>query len=113
MDGSLPHGRHRRRELRGACRRRLARPFVGPPAPKLRRVSKPAALHVVVRDFDDELRTKRFPREILALAPAAHRARSTMWLAFARISVRPCTPRVTLERILAIRREELDELSAL
>jgi hypothetical protein len=34
-------------------------------------VSKAAALHVFVGDFDDEFWTQRFPGQILALAPAA------------------------------------------
>src|ERR1700709_880167 len=49
----------------------VARPLVEPPALKDRGVSKAIALHVVVFHFADALDTQRFPREILARAPAA------------------------------------------
>ena len=63
--------RHDLELLEGAVARRLVRA----PAPELRRVPKARALHVVVRDLDDELRPQRLPRQILALTPAALRAR--------------------------------------
>jgi len=41
--------------------RAVVRPLVGAPATKLRRMPKAAALHVIVRDFDHQLRAKRLP----------------------------------------------------
>ena len=49
----------------------VARPLVVAPAAKLRGVAEAAALHVVVGDLDDQLRTERLPGQVLALAPAA------------------------------------------
>ena len=40
----------------------VARALVVTPPAKLGRVAKAAALHVIVRHFDDELRAKRLPR---------------------------------------------------
>src|SRR4051812_15530726 len=61
--------------------RAIARRFVRPPAPKLRRVTKACTLHVIVRDLRDELRAKRLPREVLPLAPSALRARHALRIA--------------------------------
>ena len=62
-------------ELRvGAVARRL----VGAPAAELRGVAEARALHVVVGDLDHELGAQRLPREVLALAPAALRARHAL-----------------------------------
>src|SRR5579864_2062545 len=41
---------------------------VAPPA-KMRHVPEAITLHVLVSDFDDQLRAQRLPREVLALAP--------------------------------------------
>src|SRR5262245_62650256 len=49
--------------------RAVARLFVLAPPSELRDVAKPAPLHVIVRNFQNQLRSQRLPREILALAP--------------------------------------------
>src|SRR5213078_947484 len=56
----------------------LLRLLVEPPAAKLRCVAKTLPLHMVIGDLDHQLRTKRFPSEILALAPAAQTARTAL-----------------------------------
>src|SRR5438094_9465995 len=56
----------------------LLRLLVEPPAAKLRCVAKPCPLHMVISDLDHQLRTKRLPSEILALAPAAQTARTPL-----------------------------------
>ena len=96
------------------CEGAVARLLVGPPAAELRRVAEPAALHVIVGDLDHELRPERLPRQILALAPAAGRARAA--LAGVRgglLGLRPVLPRMIFERPLAVGREELDQLAPL
>src|SRR6476661_6163603 len=85
--------------------------LVGPPAPELRRVSEATALHVIVRHLDHELGAQRFPRQILALAPAADCSGPTM---HRRLLIRwglgPGAPRMALERVLAIRFEKRYQL---
>src|SRR5438045_9764893 len=58
----------------------ITRTFVVAPAAKLRGVPKPSALHVVVRDLNHQLRTKRLPRQILPGAPSTLPARHPMRL---------------------------------
>ena len=74
--------------------------FVGSPPAKLRRMTEAASLHVIVCDFHNQFGPQRFPRQILALAPAALPARhafDTFTDGIARL--RPCLPRVGIERI--------------
>src|SRR5712691_7110510 len=73
-------GRENRRQLLGRNNFELGigavvRLFVHAPSAKLRSVSKAASLHVVVGDFDHQLASEWFPRQVLALAPAALAAR--------------------------------------
>ena len=97
-------------ELRvGAVARRLVRP----PAPELRGVAEARALHVVVGDLDDELGSQRLPREVLALAPAALRAGPALAAALRVGRAGPLLPRMIDQRVLAVRRQEGDELAAL
>src|SRR5947209_14480693 len=58
--------------------RALARRLVGPPPLERRRVAEPRALQVVVRDLADELDAQRLPAQILAVVPAALRARHAL-----------------------------------
>ncbi len=63
-------------------------------------MTEAASLHVIVCDFHHQFGTQRFPRQVLALAPAALPARhafDTFTDGIARL--RPCLPRVGIERI--------------
>src|SRR5437762_13485789 len=44
--------------------------LVGAPSSKMRHVTEPAALHVLVSDFDDHFGSQPLPLQVLALAPA-------------------------------------------
>src|SRR5262245_17810888 len=77
----------------------VGRLLVGAPAPEVRDVAEARALHVIVRDLDDELGTQRLPRQALARAPAALRAGHALRL---RLGTRPFLPRVIRKRVLAI-----------
>src|SRR5207248_1889837 len=72
----------------------LLRLLVEPPAAKLRCVAKTRPLHMVISDLDHQLRTKRFPSEILALAPAAQTARTALT---ALVVQGPILPRMTVD----------------
>src|SRR5690349_22734068 len=78
----------------------VARTLVRSPTPELRRVSKPSALHVVVRDFDDQLRPKRLPRQILVGAPATRRARFPLRAIARPLPLGPRLPWVRFDRVL-------------
>ena len=92
----------------------VARPLVGSPPPKLRRVTEAPALHVIVCDLDDQLGPQRLPRQILALAPAALAARHALCRLHRGLPASAqCLPRVIRERVLAIRREEFHQLPPL
>src|SRR5262249_15053252 len=81
------------------------------PSPKLRGVTKSIALHVIISDLDDQLGSQRFPREILARAPAALRTRHTATRPGISVLVFcPAFPWMLGERVLAIRCEELYKL---
>src|SRR5947208_16880838 len=56
----------------------IARLLVGTPPAKLGRVPETIALHMIVGDFDDQFRTQRLPRKVLALAPSALAARNAL-----------------------------------
>ena len=83
----------------------IARLLVGAPSPKMRHVAEAVSLHVLVRDLDHKLGPQRLPRQILALTPAALPARHALACAV-RILLRPCSPRMILQRILSVRREK-------
>src|SRR6516165_2095542 len=91
----------------------VLRRLVFSPAPKLCGVTKTLPLHVVVRNLHNQLRPQRFPRQILTLAPAAlaawHSATSPTLPSFA---FGPRLPGMTGERVLAVGREEIDQLSS-
>src|SRR6266571_568302 len=53
----------------------VLRAFVEAPANEMRSVTKPRALHVIVRDFANALRTQRLPAQILAAIPPASASR--------------------------------------
>src|SRR5215471_5274347 len=55
-------------ELRISTVRRF---LVCPPTPKLCCVTKTIALHVVVRNLNNQFGPQRFPRQVFTLAPAA------------------------------------------
>src|SRR5205085_638886 len=74
-------------------------------------MSKAIALHVIVGNFDDQLRTHRLPRQIFPLTPTTLSARHTMWLAgCAGLRFRPAAPRMSVERVLPIRRQKRRQL---
>ena len=50
--------------------RAVARFLIGAPSSKLCRMPKAVTLHMVVRNFDNELGAQRLPGKILTLAPA-------------------------------------------
>ena len=83
--------------------------LISSPATKLRGVTKTIALHVIVSNFNHELRSQRLPRQVLPRAPATLRTRNTM----AKIVTRPLFPRMIRERVFTIRREKLNELKPL
>src|ERR1041384_3621466 len=87
----------------------IARAFVLAPSSKLRGVTKAAALHVIVSDFNHKLRPQRLPGQIFARAPAALATRDAM-LAF--IVFGPFLPGMIRQRVLSITREKLDKVFA-
>src|SRR5205807_1351797 len=91
----------------------VSRAIVATPAAELRRVPKAASLHVIVRHLGDELGAKRFPGQVLALAPAALHPRTPVRLRLVRLRFRPRTPRMPVEGVLAVRGKEIHELAAL
>src|SRR5215472_5715296 len=85
-------------------------PVWTPPA-ELCRMPEPAALHVIVSNFHDQLGPKRVPRKILPLAPAALSA----WHPIARFRrchfvFCPLFPGMVGKSIFAIGRQELSQL---
>src|SRR2546423_15179005 len=83
--------------------RASARRLVAAPATELSSMSKPVALHMIVRNFDDQLRTDRLPRQVLSLAPTTLSARHPMRLTI-RLGMRLCPPApwMSVERVLTI-----------
>src|SRR3954468_16048521 len=75
----------------------IARRLVGPPAQELRGVTEAIALQVVVLHLAYALDAQRFPREILAGAPAAVRAGHARSFG---CGSRPIAPWMILERVL-------------
>src|ERR1041384_8370797 len=85
--------------------------FVEAPAAKLRGVTESIALHMIIRNFDHQLRTQRLPGQILTRTPAA----LAPWHAIIGLSVRllrPIFPWMMGKRIFAIRCEKLYELTS-
>src|SRR6476660_267168 len=85
--------------------------LVGAPSAKLRGVTESIALHMIIRNFDHQLRTQRLPGQILTRTPAA----LAPWHAIIGLSVRllrPIFPWMMGKRIFAIRGEKLYELAA-
>ncbi len=77
-------------------------------------MTKTAALHVIVSDFDDQLGPQRFPGKIFALAPAALAAWHPLsGFSRCRIVLGPLLPGVMGESILSIWRENFGEFEAL
>src|SRR5436190_907532 len=86
----------------------------GAPAKEGRRVPEAVALQVVVLDLADALRTHRLPRQVLARAPAAGRAGHALGCVAGcalrrRLLLGPAAPRVPGKRVVAQRRELLDQ----
>src|SRR3954454_12292022 len=79
--------------------RAIAGRLVEAPAAELGGVAETVALHVVIGDFDDQLRPERLPAQIFAGGPATLAAGHS-----AAGGVSPLFPRVISERILAILR---------
>src|SRR5215831_13780430 len=94
--------------------RAVARLLVRAPPAKLRCVTEAVALHVVVSDFDDQFRTQRLPRQVLALAPAALAARHAVrGFAVRWCMLGPIFPRVSAESVLTVGCEEFYQLASL
>src|SRR6187551_1026799 len=58
--------------------RAILRLLIGTPPAELREMPESPALHVFIRDFNNQFRPQRFPRQILTLAPAALAAGHSM-----------------------------------
>src|ERR1700685_2811582 len=96
----------------GVCT--FARRLVGAPSSKMRHVPEACALHVLIGDFDHQLGPQRLPRKVLTLAPTALATRSTLRsFAVCGKMLRPMLPGMIRQRVLTIRREELDQFPAL
>ena len=93
-------------ELRKCAIRRF---LISSPATKLRGVTKTIALHVIVSNFNHELRSQWLPRQVLSRAPTTLRTRNTV----REIVTRPFFPWMIRERVFAIRVEKLNELETL
>src|SRR5512138_1787665 len=89
----------------------ITRPLVGAPAAELGSVAKAIALHVIVGNLNNELRTQRLPGQIFSGAPSTLRAGHSTKLIVREL--RPVTPGMIFERILAVRLEKPHELSTL
>src|SRR4051812_31809898 len=87
----------------------VLRALVAAPALEDRSMAEARPLHVVVLDLADALDPQRFPREVLAGAPAALSPGHPRCLTVGR---RPFPPRMLLHRILAQRLEQRGELLA-
>src|SRR5262245_3063769 len=75
---------------------------------------EPASLHMVIRDFDYQLRPQRLPGQVLSLTPAALPSRHTpSQLIRTEFLVCPMLPGMMRERIISIGAQELDEFTAL
>src|ERR1017187_6939784 len=83
--------------------RAVLRTLVRAPSPELRHVPEAPALHMLIRNLQHQLRPQRLPRQILPGAPATLPAGHALRLALA---ARPSGPRMSLQRVLAMRLEE-------
>src|SRR6266404_2649956 len=106
-NGSSPAGENRGQLLRRddfeLGIRAIARLLVRTPPSKMRHVPEASALHVLISDFDHQLRSQRLPRQVLALAPAALATGHAMagFTVRGRM-LRPLLPRVIDKRVLPI-----------
>src|ERR1043165_8547257 len=81
------------------------------PPSKLSDVAEAAALHMIVSDFDYQLRTQWLPRQILALAPSTLGARSSVRDGLFRVVFGPLLPGMIDQCVSAIRREKLNQIA--
>src|SRR4051812_140543 len=108
VEGELSAGREDLTQFlrRGDIQLRIStirRRLVHSPPPKLGGMAEAVALHVIVCDFDNELWTERFPRQIFALTPATLPSRHPMSGFFRRgFELRPPFPGMGGERVLSI-----------
>ena len=80
----------------------------------MRHVTESRSLHVFVSDFSHQFGPHGFPRKILALAPSAlATGHATLTVTGCLSMLGPGLPRVSGQRVMAIRREEFRELQAL
>src|SRR5207248_11479095 len=87
--------------------------LVRAPAQELRGMPEASSLHVIVGDLADALGPQRLPAQVLAAIPAARRARTPLALrGRVLLHLRPVTPGMVFQRVLAQRRQLGDELSA-
>jgi hypothetical protein len=87
--------------------------LIVPPSAELRSVTKTIPLHVVVRNFHNQLWAQWFPREVFSLTPSTLAARHALRLVAIGFSVfGPRLPRMRCEGIFAIRSQEVHQLLA-
>ena len=94
----------------------VARLLVCSPSAKLRDMTEAAALHVIVCDLYHQFGPQWFPRQILAMTPAALAPRHAMGnFGFTGLAsvFRPVLPWVSGERILAVRVKKYRKFPAL
>src|SRR5437016_130331 len=90
----------------------VARPPIRAPSAEVGHVAKPPPLHLFIGDLHNKLRTKRFPRQVLSLAPAALPTwHAMLFRAGRRFIVCPGCPRMIREGILAVGSQEFQKLS--
>src|SRR5258708_18717323 len=89
----------------------VARLLVGAPSAKMRGMTKPGALHVLVCDFNHKLGTQWLPGYVLALAPAALASWYPM-SGFTVSGLSPALPRMIAECAPPAGSEELHNLTA-
>src|SRR5262245_44421475 len=77
------------------------------PSSKVRGMTKPASLHMIVFDFGDQFRTDCLPRQILTLAPPAEPTGDSL------LVPAPLFPWVIRQRVLPIRPATFRQLEPL
>src|SRR5215831_12395119 len=88
------------------CIGAIVRLLIRTPAAKLSDVTESVTLHMIVCDLDNQFRPQRLPGQIFTLAPTTLTAGHALSIEF-----RPALPGMRVERILAIGRQELDQLN--